>query len=774
MPTRTPSADNPFQMPAEYADYPLLYRSLIRPIREADQKDGQEFLKRFYIGIQAQHNTIANLIASAWDNQDATTCPADLLIYLKDIVGWDAKYDYITDGLTTSDLRKLIRVGIPFWKRRFSAKGLTDIIRFITGRSAIYYDWFYWRAILGETFLSEEQLGYDFWLIGGDHSYQDEHFSQLRLMDDGTLDRQMVLDLAALQRPASERLEVALVDFLDQFDLARDKWVTLSGTAASITTDKTLDIPAGTMEQASVVDHSDTVFLHRFKLDVGAILVTHFYVEDWAGGDYYRAEVSKDFFRLTRWNGGSPVVIAAPTLTFPIIEGLWYKLRASVVLENQLGDILLDGNMEAVGVGSWIAAAFTTLSKETGTPYEGTQVLRILDTGVSGSIYAQNVNSVVSGRTYRITGAARADGAGTAIPVVVVGGTVWSGTTSTAWQPFDVTFVATGTSVRLFSTDGDTGGYVEFDDVYLIDAERRVKVYIDGNNVADLADAATAPNGGGLVIGALDGAEAYASDLMALCRFDDIAGQTMDLDYIRDGGTPTTANEGSPVIIAPGAGGLGTGCLEVTGQEGVEWIGANVVTTLGNVGAIRMRFKPNYSGTPAGDQLMFALWDAPAPNSAIALSHSSAGDIGLYLADGAGAPIIFGTFGAWSPTAGTWYEIELNFDLTTGATRVFIDGVQNGSTNTTTGTHPTGCDTITVGSDTTGPTSGQDFEADELHVFDTVQHTTGYTPATTQTLPVPAGSGADLEIDNVESFRTPLRLAVIAPAGTTTSDNFFT
>lgn len=399
MSTRTPSANNPFLMPDEYRDYPLLYKSLIRPIREADYKDGREFLRRFYIGIQEQHSAVADLIASVWDNQDAATCPEDLLIYLKDIVGWDAKYDYITEGLSTNDLRKLIKVGIPFWKRRFSAQGLTDIIRFLTGRSAIYYDWFYWRAITGEVFFSEEQLGYDFWLIGGDHSYQDEHFSQLRLMDDGTLDRQLVLDLAALHRPLSERLEIAIVDFLDQFDLARDRWTTLQGTAAAITVDKTFSIPAGTVERATLADHSDTVFLHRFKLDDTGVLYAYFYVEGWATGTYYRVEVSKDYLQLVRYVTTTPTVLSTPVLTFPIIERLWYKLRVSCIREGSGNRIkvyvdgnnvvdLLDTTLSPSAGGLAIGAATATVEVDNVESFRAP--LRFAEIGPAGTTTSDN------------------------------------------------------------------------------------------------------------------------------------------------------------------------------------------------------------------------------------------------------------------------------------------------------------------------------------------------------------------------------------------------
>jgi hypothetical protein len=73
---RIPSDRNPFKMPQEIRDYPKLYRSLIRPIREADYQDGKQFVKRFYTGIELEHNNLADMIAAIWDTQSPETCPA--------------------------------------------------------------------------------------------------------------------------------------------------------------------------------------------------------------------------------------------------------------------------------------------------------------------------------------------------------------------------------------------------------------------------------------------------------------------------------------------------------------------------------------------------------------------------------------------------------------------------------------------------------------------------------------------------------------------------
>ncbi len=123
-------------------------------------------------------------------------------------------------------------------------------------------------------------------------------------------------------------------------------------------------------------------------------------------------------------------------------------------------ELLADGTMEAAGTSSWTAANSAVLSKQTGTPYAGSQVLRVAGTAAF-AISRQTI--LTSGQTYRVSGYARSDG--TVLPRVSAGtSAVFVGTTSTSWQPFDAVFVANGTNFDLqFSTTAT--GYVEFDNV---------------------------------------------------------------------------------------------------------------------------------------------------------------------------------------------------------------------------------------------------------------------------------------------------------------------
>lgn len=122
-------------------------------------------------------------------------------------------------------------------------------------------------------------------------------------------------------------------------------------------------------------------------------------------------------------------------------------------------NILTDGDMEASGTAAWTAFDGATLSKEAVNPWAGSQVLRITDTNLGSA--RQSV--LVFSDKYRAHGFARGDGS--SAPIVRSSGAsaAWTGTSSTAWQEFDVEFTAYGGT---FVLEKDAvSGYVDFDSV---------------------------------------------------------------------------------------------------------------------------------------------------------------------------------------------------------------------------------------------------------------------------------------------------------------------
>jgi hypothetical protein len=104
--------------------------------------------------------------------------------------------------------------------------------------------------------------------------------------------------------------------------------------------------------------------------------------------------------------------------------------------------------------------------------------------------------------------------------------------------------------------------------------------------------------------------------------------------------------------------------------------------------------------------------------------YTGSGSWFLKVFDGTSAVIIDSyNFGTMAPVLNQSYEVELDMDLTTGASRLFIDGVELGSACTVTGTRPLKFAAETFGVGPLGTAAVKN-----LQLFTSVQHTANYTP----------------------------------------------
>jgi len=94
---------------------------------------------------------------------------------------------------------------------------------------------------------------------------------------------------------------------------------------------------------------------------------------------------------------------------------------------------------------------------------------------------------------------------------------------------------------------------------------------------------------------------------------------------------------------------------------------------------IRFKIIPNYNGTPAVNSYIFGT--SPAVTNEIFIRHNNGGNLVLVIRSNVGGFIVNQTIGTWNAVLGQEYEFELNIDLISGATRLFIDGVQSGVNN---------------------------------------------------------------------------------------------
>ena len=189
-------------------------------------------------------------------------------------------------------------------------------------------------------------------------------------------------------------------------------------------------------------------------------------------------------------------------------------------------------------------------------------------------------------------------------------------------------------------------------------------------------------------------------------------------DYSASGGTLT--------------GTLGTGASISDGYLSCVGSGGFVTyPTLNNITftqtcAINMIFKPNYSGTPADSNYLIRISGAASAKNTFGMHHRNDGNFRLDIYNSSGVSVfLYGV--PWSPVAGTEYEIEVNMDFNIGATRIFINGAQLGTTKTNTATRTaTNLDTdFYVGGHISTPSNGS---VRNFVIYNTVQHTSNYTP----------------------------------------------
>lgn len=141
------------------------------------------------------------------------------------------------------------------------------------------------------------------------------------------------------------------------------------------------------------------------------------------------------------------------------------------------------------------------------------------------------------------------------------------------------------------------------------------------------------------------------------------------------------------------------------------------------VGTFKFKLRPDFTGTVATAQHLFTIENSAGNQNLINLQITNAGALLLTVNGQNGAAIIASvSLGVFAWVKGTEVEFELNLDITTGATRLFLDGVQQGTTQTQTGNRNTNIDTFQLGNNAIL----QKFAMSSFVVYDTVQHTADF------------------------------------------------
>lgn len=157
-----------------------------------------------------------------------------------------------------------------------------------------------------------------------------------------------------------------------------------------------------------------------------------------------------------------------------------------------------------------------------------------------------------------------------------------------------------------------------------------------------------------------------------------------------------------------------------TSTAACYWSAVGVDT--GTTGCFNIKFTPNYTA-PSSTITILQYVNSNGNANKLQLYQLSSGSIKFQMYDPSQASITDISFGIWTPTAGTEYELEINF--TNGATRLFIDGTQFGNTNTANWSARTG--TCTRINTTNGTFGGSGYKLRQIQIYNTVQHTSNYT-----------------------------------------------
>lgn len=151
-------------------------------------------------------------------------------------------------------------------------------------------------------------------------------------------------------------------------------------------------------------------------------------------------------------------------------------------------------------------------------------------------------------------------------------------------------------------------------------------------------------------------------------------------------------------------------------------------------GCIRFKFIPNYNGSNLVEQILFVICKNAGSGDNLIFIRQRAGTTAggylvLHMHDHTGALIKEVLLGYWAAIQGQEYEFELNYDLTNGQTRFFIDGTQYGSTITETGVRDNNINLLRIGSYfAPSPTHVSNFSIADFVYFSTVQHISDYIP----------------------------------------------
>lgn len=338
-----------------------MYRFLHQQIRTADEKEGNLFVRRFFDGPQALWRITQGKIFDIKKLWSVTEIPDAFLQYLKNIVGWTKEEitKRVTDDLDAFTLRRLISISVPLWKTRGPEDTIIDILQALTGERLRIWNWHDLKWILDETEMSEDHQGRDPFVVELPSEGVDEYEFNVRIVDSGDLNRELVVNVVKLMRPLGERIEVSYLAFLDRFQIENDnvQWgaitggtggnpvvPTVTGGVAKLT-DAALESSFVIAEQALAWTEYVAYWRMRATAGTGSIIAI-FYATDLDND--YRVEVdfSAQTVILKKQTADTPSTIATFVPSSILTLGEYFGIRVHVAVEGATNRIrvYLDGD----------------------------------------------------------------------------------------------------------------------------------------------------------------------------------------------------------------------------------------------------------------------------------------------------------------------------------------------------------------------------------------------------------------------------------------------
>lgn len=340
-----------------------IYDFLIKPMRDQDAAEGQDFLWRYLLGPQSLWETIQGKIEAIKDLWSITDYPDDYLQYLKRIVGWTPDLDGITEDLSATDLRRLIASSIPLWKTRSTETAIIGILNVLVPARARIWNWFDLRWILDLTIIAEEHQGRDSWLLG-DAGVREMN---VRVVDNpqGTVNKTLIKDVLNLMRPCGESFEIIYLRFLDQFEVDDDltQWEErgVALTTPPVVEDGFLKLLDSSQEEGLYTDVEDAsewgaaggvMISARIRHSTSATFAGPgfmWYLDPDAENGYYAIlNASNNYLFIGKITGGTPSTVVDVDLDpFGIVVEVdrWYLLRVQCTEEGATNRIkvFIDG-----------------------------------------------------------------------------------------------------------------------------------------------------------------------------------------------------------------------------------------------------------------------------------------------------------------------------------------------------------------------------------------------------------------------------------------------